>query len=180
MIVRINHRGSYSNINIIELSDHVFSKLQINDNENLVKIELLNDNETFILNEAKTYTEEKKIASNAPVDGVAVLSIDNNNLDSIDVSVSNNEINLNDFRIIDSYRMKDIYLHIATLSFKKNAKSLKSKLNSIENTNIINSMINGKNSYKVVIGPFKNLSELTKVLNNDTIQKYEDLSIYLQ
>ena len=41
-------------------------------------------------------------------------------------------------------------------------------------------MINGKNSYKVVIGPFKNLSELTKVLNNDTIQKYEDLSIYLQ
>ena len=180
MIVRINHRGSYSNINIIELSDHVFSKLQINDNENLVKIELLNDNETFILNEAKTYTEEKKIASNAPVDGVAVLSIDNNNLDSIDVSVSNNEINLNDFRIIDSYRMKDIYLHIATLSFKKNAKSLKSKLNSIENTNIINSMINGKNSYKVVIGPFKNLSELTKVLNNDTIQKYEDLSIYMQ
>ena len=49
------------------------------------------------------------------------------------------------------------------------------KMQSIENTNIINSMINGKNSYKVVIGPFKNLSELTKVLNNDTIQKYEDL-----
>ena len=56
--------------------------------------------------------------------------------------------------------MKNVYIHIATLSFLNSAESLRSKLKSIENINIIYSMINSKNIYKVVIGPFNNLSEL--------------------
>ncbi len=183
MIVRINHRGAYSNINIIELSEYVFNKLQINESENLVKIELLNDNETFILNKAKTYNEEKKVDNYVPVDDVSILSIDNNSnidVENNDLSYSNNEINLDDFKITDGYKKKNVYIHIATLSFLNSAESLRSKLKSIENINIIYSMINSKNIYKVVIGPFNNLSELSKVLKNDTIQEYEDLSLYLQ
>jgi hypothetical protein len=40
-------------------------------------------------------------------------------------------------------------------------------------------MINGKNTYKVIIGPFENLSQLNEILKIDTIQQYEDLSIFL-
>ena len=67
MIVRVNHRGAYSNTNVIELSDIVFNKLKLNENGNLIKLELINANETFILGEAKTYNEEKKISSTAPI-----------------------------------------------------------------------------------------------------------------
>ena len=37
MIVRVNHRGAYSNTNVIELSDIVFNKLKLNENGNLIK-----------------------------------------------------------------------------------------------------------------------------------------------
>ena len=49
MIVRVNHRGAYSNTNIIDLSERVFNKLKLNENGNLVKLELINANETFVL-----------------------------------------------------------------------------------------------------------------------------------
>ena len=41
-------------------------------------------------------------------------------------------------------------------------------------------MINGKNTYKVIIGPFENLAQLNEILKIDTIQQYEDLSIFLK
>jgi len=183
MLVRVNHRGAYSNTNIIELSDHVFDKLLIIKNKNIVKIELLNNNETFVLGEAKTYNAEKTIASKAPIDGVSVISIDSDEVNEsiiIDSNIIKSQVNLNDFKIEKTDLIKNIYIHVATLSFEANAANLKNNLNTIENINVINSVINGKNNYKVVIGPFNNLSELSAVLNNDIIQQYEDLSIYLQ
>ena len=33
--------------------------------------------------------------------------------------------------------------------------------------------------YKVVIGPFKDIDNLLRILNDDTFDKYEDLSIFL-
>ena len=41
-------------------------------------------------------------------------------------------------------------------------------------------MINGRNTYKVIIGPFENLVQLNEILKIDTIQQYEDLSIFLK
>jgi rare lipoprotein A (peptidoglycan hydrolase) len=100
MIVRVNHRGAYSNTNIIELSDIVFNKLKLNENGNLVKLELINANETFILGEAKTYNEEKKISSTAPIDDVSVISIGSENQDSTtEKLLTKDKVNLDNFRI---------------------------------------------------------------------------------
>ena len=41
-------------------------------------------------------------------------------------------------------------------------------------------LTNGKNTYKVIIGPFENLVQLNEILKIDTIQQYEDLSIFLK
>ena len=41
-------------------------------------------------------------------------------------------------------------------------------------------MINGKNTYKVIIGPFDNMVQLNETLKINKIQQYEDLSIYLK
>jgi len=180
MIVRVNHRGAYSNTNIIELSDRVFDKLKLNENGNLVKLELINANETFILGKAKTYNAEKKISSTAPVNGVSIISISPENQDSTAENLLfEDNINLDNFRI-ETISNKEIYIHVATLFFKHTAKEVQKTLKSVKKVNIVNSMNNGKNTYKVIIGPFENLVQLNEILKIDTIQQYEDLSIFLK
>jgi rare lipoprotein A len=180
MIVRVNHRGAYSNTNVIELSDIVFNKLKLNENGNLIKLELINANETFILGEAKTYNEEKKISSTAPIDDVSVVSIGSGSQESeAEKPLTKDEVNLDNFRI-EKIQNKEIYIHVATLLFKQSAEELENKLKSIKKVDIVNSMINGKNTYKVIIGPFDNLVQLNETLKVNTIQQYEDLSIFLK
>ena len=180
MIVRVNHRGAYSNTNVIELSDIVFNKLKLNENGNLIKLELINANETFILGEAKTYNEEKKISSMAPIDNVSVVSIGSGSQESTTKKLlTKDEVNLDNFRI-EKIQNKAIYIHVATLLFKQSAEELKNKLKSIKKVDIVNSMNNGKNTYKVIIDPFDNLVQLNETLKVNTIQQYEDLSIFLK
>ena len=180
MIVRVNHRGAYSNTNIIELSDRVFDKLKLNENGNLVKLELINANETFILGKAKTYNAEKKISSTAPVNGVSIISISPENQDSTAENLLfEDNIDLDNFRI-ETISNKEIYIHVATLLFKHTAEELQKTLKSVKKVDIVNSMNNGKNTYKVIIGPFENLVQLNEILKIDTIQQYEDLSIFLK
>ena len=183
MIVRVNHRGAYSNTNIIELSDVVFNKLDLKDDGNLIKIRLISDNETFILGEAKTYNAEKKILTNAPINGVSIIDIDSGNptenLENIEKSI-NDDVNLDGFRLETDIINKNIYIHVATLLFRKNADVLLSNLSSINKVGIVRSMVNGKNRFKVIIGPFDDLTQLNRVLKIDTIQQYEDLSIFLK
>ena len=69
---------------------------------------------------------------------------------------------------------------MATLLFKQSAEELKNKLKSIKKVDIVNTMINGKNTYKVIIGPFDSMVQLNETLKINKIQQYEDLSIYLK
>ena len=180
MIVRVNHRGAYSNTNVIELSDIVFNKLKLNENGNLIKLELINANETFILGEAKTYNEEKKISSTAPIDDVSVVSIGTESQEgTTEKLLTKDKVNLDNFRI-EKILNKEAYIHVATLLFKHSAEELKNKLKSIKKVDIVNTMINGKNTYKVIIGPFDSMVQLNETLKINKIQQYEDLSIYLK
>ena len=183
MIVRVNHRGAFSNTNILELSNVVFEKLELKDNGNLIKLELISDNETFILGEAKTYNAEKKTLSNAPINDVSVISINLDNIDENNDNIyksNNRDVDLNAFRIDESSIDKSIYINVATLSYRKNAEKLKKKLSSIEKVDIVKIMADDKDKYKLVIGPFDDLFKLNQVLKNDIIQEYEDLSIFLK
>ena len=60
------------------------------------------------------------------------------------------------------------------------ALELIKKLNMIEKVDLFETIIDGKTVYKVAIGPFDDLFKLNQVLMNDTIQEYEDLSIFLK
>ena len=48
------------------MSEAVFKKLDMNQNGDLVKISLIDSNESFVLSKAYTYDEEKKVVE-APV-----------------------------------------------------------------------------------------------------------------
>ena len=178
--VRINHRGAFSNTNVVNLSTGTFDKLKLDEQGDLVKITLIKQNETFILNEAHTYDEEKKVIE-APISSVTIGNIDdklpdlqvNNDNDQVDIS-------LDGFQVLDNYKYEQIFIKLASFSFLKNAQDIVKKINDNHPTGIIEHLgSSGEKRYMVVIGPFKNIDNLLRILNDDTFDKYEDLSIFI-
>ena len=174
--VRINHRGGYSNINTIELSPSVFNILGINSVVGIVEINLINQNETFVLKEAKTYNAEKKV-NKAPVSSVSLETIT-----SIEVLPADKDLTFNDKNndlVIKEVKSGKIYLNITKFSFKKSAISFKDGFKSDLNINIIESKNGDKIYYNVVLGPFDDIEDLYSVQKNDTFKHYEDLSLLI-
>ena len=174
--VRINHRGGYSNINTIELSPSVFNILGINSDVGIVEINLINQNETFVLKEAKTYNAEKKV-NKAPVSSVSLETITTIEQQTVDKELTYDDEN-NDL-IIKEVQEGRIYLNITKFSFKKSALSFKDGFKSDLNISIIESKKGDKTYYNVVLGPFDDIEELYNVQKNDTFRHYEDLSLLI-
>ena len=178
--VRVNHRGAFSNTNIINLSSGVFDKLKLNEEGDLVKINLIQQNETFLLSEAYTYDEEKKVVE-APVSTVIIDSIDESSDDSKIIETDDKtEISLDGFQILENYHYNEVYIKVASFNFKESAQDIVNEIRDKHYSKIIDHLNNdGVKKYIVVIGPFKNIDNLLRILNDDTINKYEDLSIFL-
>ena len=171
--VRVNHRGAYSNTNVINLSEAAYEFLELNQNGDLVYIELIKENETFILSKAHTYEEEKKVLE-APVSDVQI--IDNNeSLKKIDNQSLVDQTNY----LVNFKPYERIFIKVAKISQRESAKYVLEDLKSF-NPQIIEQTDNlNKKNYMIVIGPFIDVKELMKVLKKDTFDKYEDLSIFL-
>ena len=165
-LVRVNHREAFSSIKVVNLSEAVFKKLEMNQNGDLVKISLIDSNESFVLSEAYTYDEEKKIVE-APVSSVVVIEKDK-------IESSYNDTNIKDKNLYNK-----IFINIASFAFKESAQKIKRDLSSY-NVRIFESQnLSGNTEYKVLIGPYSDVESLLIDLNDDTFKKYEDLSIYL-
>ena len=165
-LVRVNHREAFSSIKVVNLSEAVFKKLDMNQNGDLVKISLIDSNESFVLSEAYTYDEEKKIVE-APVSSVVVIEKDKN------VSSAN------DTNIKDKSLYNKIFINIASFSFKESAQKIKRDLSSYDVRIFESQNLSGNTEYRVLIGPYSDVESLLIDLNDDTFKKYEDLSIYL-
>ncbi len=165
-LVRVNHREAFSSIKVVNLSEAVFKKLDMNQNGDLVKISLIDSNESFVLSEAYTYDEEKKIVE-APVSSVVVVEKDKN------------ESSANDTNIKDKSLYNKIFINIASFAFKESAQKIKRDLSSYDVRIFESQNLSGNTEYKVLIGPYSDVESLLIDLNDDTFKKYEDLSIYL-
>ena len=165
-LVRVNHREAFSSIKVVNLSEAVFKKLDMNQNGDLVKISLIDSNESFVLSEAYTYDEEKKIVE-APVASVVVVEKDKD------------ESSDNDTNIKDKSLYNKIFINIASFAFKESAQKIKRDLSSYDVRIFESQNLSGNTEYKVLIGPYSDVESLLIDLNDDTFKKYEDLSIYL-
>ena len=165
-LVRVNHREAFSSIKVVNLSEAVFKKLDMNQNGDLVKISLIDSNESFVLSEAYTYDEEKKIVE-APVSSVVV------------VEKNKNESSANDTDIKDKSLYNKIFINIASFAFKESAQKIKRDLSSYDVRIFESQNLSGNKEYRVLIGPYSDVESLLIDLNDDTFKKYEDLSIYL-
>ena len=174
--VRINQRGGYSKINTIELSPAVFELLEIKLNVALVEINLINQNETFVLKEAKTYEEEKKVKK-API---SLIYIENNEVNEEEfINNDKSRLTINNNVLIKEALKGKLYLNITKFSFKKSAESFRNGFKSDLKIDIIETTENEQKYYNVVIGPFKDIDSLYSLQKNDIFSSYEDLSLLI-
>ncbi len=164
-LVRVNHREAFSSIKVVNLSEAVFKELEMNQNGDLVKISLIDSNESFVLSKAYTYDEEKKVLE-APVSSVVVIEKEKNEL-STDNNINNKNL------------YNKIFINIASFAFKESAQKIKRDLSTYDVRIFESQNLSGNTEYKVLIGPYSDVESLLIDLNDDTFKKYEDLSIYL-
>ena len=166
VLVRVNHREAFSSIKVVSLSEAVFKKLGMNQNGDLVKISLIDSNESFVLSKAYTYDEEKKVVE-APVSSVVIIDKEQNEF-------STNNKNINNKNLYNK-----IFINIASFAFKESAQKIKRDLSSYDVRIFESKNLSGNTEYKVLIGPYSDIESLLIDLKDDTFKKYEDLSIYL-
>ena len=144
--------------------------MNLNSGGGLVKIELINTNESFILSETRTFEEEKRVVE-APISDVLV----------IDDEISNSEIvtNVSEIQTKEKRQYNEIYLNIATFSFFENAKIVLDEFSNFKAKVYNMTTDEGTQIFRVLIGPYEDVNKLINDLKDDTFKKYEDLSIFL-
>ena len=128
-------------------------------------LKTLDQNNSFIINKAKTFDEEKSVAAKVPVEGIKIENIGTTlKVKKTKISVKSN----NSFKYI---------IKIADLYFLDSAKNLKNRLKNEYNINNIKIKKLEKNSYRIYKGPFKNLDSIKRAYTDIIKLNFENIEI---
>jgi len=143
------------------ISRRISENLEIDELEPYVEIKELLEGSSFIANKAKTFDEEKNVASKAPVDDIQIKDLNKN-------KKKKSKVNIKKF----SYIIK-----IADFYFEKSADQMKIRVlteTSIKKVNINNL---SKNKFRVYLGPFNNLNALKNSFNAINVLQFDTIEI---
>jgi len=161
IIATVGTDVNYPSFNNSVLSTRIADELNLTKNEPYIEILEVFEGSVFIAKKAKTFDEEKKVATKAPVNNIII-----SDLNSSQLSKNDN---------ID--RKFSYIIKVADFYFNDTALMLISR---IENQTIIKDAkikrITEK-KYRVYLGPFNNISALKKTFNDINIMKFENLEI---
>ena len=148
------------------ISKRIAENLDININEPYIQIQTLNQKNSFIINKAKTFDEEKEVATKVPVQGIDIQNISINPINNKEEKVelkSNNNFNY--------------IIRIADLYFEDSAYILKERLVNEYNITDIKVKKLSKNSYRVYKGPFYNLDSIKSEYTDIIKLNFENIEI---
>ena len=165
LIAKVGDNAIYPDFFNSVISERIFIDLEIDYSEPYIKIYEVNQNSTFIAKKAKTFDEEKEVANKAPVDGISIK----------DLNKTENSIEKNENKKKFSYIIK-----IADFYFKDTANMMKKRI--LNETNIVKVYIAtiSNNSFRVFLGPFKDLNSLENEFNNINKLNFENLEFIKQ
>ncbi len=148
------------------ISKRIATDLDLDFNQPYVEIKTLYQNNSFIINKAKTFDEEKKVATKVPIEGILIenISADKNKVKKVNTK--------SNFKVSFKYIIK-----IADLYFESSAKILKKRLNEEYNINDIKIKKISKNSYRIYKGPFNNLDSIKRQYNDIIRLNFENIEI---
>ena len=148
------------------ISKRIADDLDININEPYIQIQTLNQKNSFIINKAKTFDEEKEVATKVPVQNIEIQNISINPTNAKEEKV---ELKINqNFNYI---------IRIADLYFEDSAYILKERLLNEYNISDIKVKKMSKNSYRVYKGPFYNLDSIKTEYSDIIKLNFENIEI---
>ena len=129
--------------------------------EPYIEIKEIIYNSSFIAKKAKTFDEEKTVASKAPIDDIQINDLSNN-------EKKKSKVNIKKF----SYIIK-----IADFYFEKSADQMKTRV--LTETSIKKVNINklSRNKFRVYLGPFNNLNSLKNSFNAINVLQFDTIEI---
>ena len=165
LVAKVGNNSKYPVFYNSVISKRIANELVLDIDEPYIEIKTLNQNNSFIINEAKTFEEEKKVADKAPVEGIEISNISNNKkTKKIKSKIKSN----NSFEYI---------IKIADLYFLDSAKILQNRLKIEYNIINVNIKKMSKNSYRIYKGPFKKLDSLKREYNDIIKLNFENIEI---
>ena len=158
----VSNKAKFSDFYNSVITLRVAEELSLNLNEPYIDIVLISQNSVFIAKKAKTFTEEKKVAEKAPVDGIKIDNLGNS-------SLPNKEITKDQ---VFKYSIK-----IADFYYRDSAKNMVDRIK--DETNIKKSVIKklSKTKYRVLLGPFNDIKKLEKSFNEIKVLNFENIEI---
>ena len=164
IIATVGYDAKYPLFNNSVLSARIAEDLDLTKNEPYVEILEVLENSIFVAKKAKTFEEEKNVATKAPVNTISI-----SDLNKTESKTKNKKNKKNK---IFSYEIK-----IADFYFNKTAAILIDRIN--EETTVKNSKIKklAEKKYRVYLGPFDNINTLQKSFNDISILEFENIEI---
>ena len=144
------------------ITSRIADELSLKLSEPYIDIVLISQNSTFIAKKAKTFNEEKKVAEKAPVDGIQIDNLGDDNQQKKETTKEE----------IFSYTIK-----IADFYYKDSAKNMSNRI--INETNIKNPLIKtiSNTKYRVLLGPFDDIKKLEDSFNEIKSLDFENIEI---
>ena len=157
----VGNNANYPSFNNSVLSIRIADEINLDKKEPYVEILEILENSVFVAKKAKTFEEEKKVATNVPVNNISI-----SDLNSTQIKSSTKATNK------FSYKIK-----IADFYFRDTALLLIDRINN--ETNVKDAKIEKimENKYRVYLGPFYNINTLQKSFNDINILEFENIEI---
>ena len=156
-----SNRQKFSDFYNSIITKRIAEDLELDFNEPYIEIILISKDSTFIAKKSKTFDEEKKVAEKAPIDGIQIKDL-NNNDKKVD-NITNNKFSF-------SIKLADFY-------YKSTAQMMISRIK--DETSIKNSKILelSKTKFRVLIGPFNDIKSLRESFEKLKSLNFENIEI---
>ncbi len=156
-----SNRQKFSEFYNSIISKRIAEDLELDLKEPYVELILISKDSTFVAKKSKTFEEEKKVAEKAPIDGILINDLNNNNKKIKEISKENFSfsIKLADFYYKDSAQMMLSRIKDETLI--KNPKILELS----------------KTKFRVLIGPFNDIKSLKEAFEKLNSLNFENIEI---
>jgi len=161
LIAKVGYESKYPPFNNSVLSKRIADELDLNINEPYVEISEIMNSSTFVAKKAKTYDEEKKVATKAPVNSINISDL--NKANEKNKQSSNNKFSYI-IKVADFYFNDTAKLMISRIASETEIKNPKIEKLSIE-------------KFRVYLGPFNNINSLQKSFNSINILEFENIEI---
>ncbi len=157
-----SNKVGFSNFYNSIISSRIADTLELDKKEPYVEIVLISKNSTFVAQKSKIFDEEKNVAEKAPIDGINIISLNNNKDKDI------KKIKKEKF----SYSIK-----VADFYYKKSAKLMIDRIKDKTSLTKIRIIELSKTKYRVLLGPFNDINSLRESFEKMDSLFFENLEI---